>query len=245
MIDMTSRERALYHADALSLIRCLADDTIDAVITDPPYASGKTLTDKAASTAEKYTQHKRDNALPDFDGDAMDQRSWIWFMTDVLREARRACKSEAVCAVFIDWRQLPSLTDAFQRAGWIWRGVAVWDKPGARPQRGRFKQSAEFIVWGSNGRLSPERPVPVLPGTFSYANVPSVDRLHQTQKPLALMRQIVRICVPDGAILDPFSGSGSTLAAAIDAGYRVIGCEINPVIARTAAQRLGIELSEL
>ena len=172
----------------------------------------------------------------------MDQRSWTFMMSDVLREAKRVCRSGAVCAIFIDWRQLPSLTDAMQRAGWIWRGVAVWDKVNARPQRGRFTQQAEFIVWGSDGRLPIDRPVPVLPGVFSVfgGNIP--DRIHQTQKPLELMRQIVKICVPGGAIIDPFAGSGTTLLAACMEGYSAFGAESNPAIAKTAAERLQVTL---
>lgn len=84
----------------------------------------------------------------------------------------------ALC-VFIDWRQLPSLTDALQWAGWIWRGVAVWDKQNCRPQKGRFKQQSEYIVWGSNGDMPINRPVPCLPGVFRYSN--PQNRIHLTE----------------------------------------------------------------
>lgn len=173
----------------------------------------------------------------------MDQRTWTLFMTDILREAKRLCKIGSVCALFIDWRQLPSLSDALQRAGWIWRGVAVWDKVNARPQRGRFTQQAEFIVWGSNGRLPIERHVPTLPGVYSVfgGNIP--DRIHQTQKPLELMCKLIRICVAGGTILDPFAGSGTTLIAAHNEGYSAVGIESNAAIAAAAARRIDIELS--
>ena len=72
--------------------------------------------------------------------------------------------------MFIDWRQLPAATDALQWAGWIWRGTAVWDKGNSRPQKGRFRQQAEYIVWGSNGDMPINRPVPCLPGVFKYGN---------------------------------------------------------------------------
>ena len=232
----------LYNSEALRLMRELPDATYDAIITDPPYASGNTLSAKAASTASKYTSTRKHTKYPDFDGDSMDQRTWIGFMSDVLREAKRVCKPEAVCAIFIDWRQLPSLSDALQRAGWIWRGVAVWDKVNCRPQRGRYTQQAEFIVWGSNGRLPVDRPVPTLPGVYSIfgGNIP--DRIHQTQKPLELMQAIVKLCVPGGHILDPFAGSGTTLMAAQAEGYGATGIETNALIAKAAAERLGIQL---
>ena len=234
---------SLYNADALNLMRTLPDAFFDALITDPPYANGSNLTAKAATTSSKYTSKKNGNPLPDFDGDSMDQRTWTLFMTDILREAKRLCKIGSVCALFIDWRQLPSLSDALQRAGWIWRGVAVWDKVNARPQRGRFTQQAEFIVWGSNGRLPIERHVPTLPGVYSVfgGNIP--DRIHQTQKPLELMCKLIRICVAGGTILDPFAGSGTTLIAVHNEGYSAVGIESNAAIAAAAARRIDIELS--
>ncbi len=91
-------------------------------------------------------------------------------------------------------------TDALQWAGWIWRGTAVWDKGNSRPQKGRFRQQAEYIVWGSNGDMPISRPVPCLPGVFKYGNPQS--RIHLTEKPLQLMRDIVKITEPGGHILD-------------------------------------------
>ncbi len=242
---MSITDVKLYCADALDVLRRLPAASCDALITDPPYANGQTVSDRAASTAAKYTSVKTGNPLPDFEGDAMDQRTWTMFMTDILREARRVCRDGAVCAIFIDWRQLPSLTDAMQRAGWIWRGIAVWDKLSSRPQRGRFRQQAEFIVWGSKGRMPIDRPVPVLPGVFACTNVQGADRIHQTQKPLELMRSVIKICVPGGTILDPFAGSGSTLMAAKMEGYGAIGVEAHPGIAESAGERLGVEVKVL
>lgn len=50
---------------------------------------------------------------------------------------------------------------------------------------------------------------------------------HPSLKPQALMRQLVRASLPlgDGIVLDPFAGSGSTLAAANSVGYRSVGIE--------------------
>ena len=56
------------------------------------------------------------------------------------------------------------------------------------------------------------------------------------------MREIVKMCVPGGLILDPFSGSGSTLAAAHAEGYDAIGVELSTEIATTAAERLCVPL---
>ena len=214
-----------------------------AVITDPPYASGAMLSEKQQGTAQKYTNAKRRCPFPDFVGDSMDQCSWMHMMRQVLEKARDKCVPGAALAIFIDWRNLPLLTDAVQWAGWSLRGVAVWDKLSSRPQRGRFRQQAEFVVWGSNGSMPVDRGVGCLPGVFRAANVQGSERIHQTQKPLDVMRQVVQICVPGGRILDPFAGSGTTLAAAAKEGFDAVGIEAHKTIAKAAAQRLGIELS--
>lgn len=51
------------------------------------------------------------------------------------------------------------------------------------------------------------------------------------------MRQISKICLPGGRILDPFAGSGSTLAAAELEGYDSVGVELSEEIAKSAAPK--------
>ena len=62
---------------------------------------------------------------------------------------------------------------------------------------------------------------------------------HDTPKPLALMRWLVRlICPPGGTVLDWAAGSGTTLLAARDEGMQAIGIEMDEAHARIAAHRL-------
>jgi len=54
-----------------------------------------------------------------------------------------------------------------------------------------------------------------------------VANLHPTVKPLALMRHLVRlVCPPNGVVLDPFLGSGTTAVAAVLEGFEWVGCEL-------------------
>lgn len=132
----------IIQGDCLKVLEGFAPGSFDAVITDPPYASGaRTQADKQKSTRQKYSS-MGDNAPPPFEGDAKDQRSWTRWAAEWLAEARRIAKPGAPVCMFIDWRQLPAASDALQWAGWIWRGTAVWDKGNSRPQRGRFRQQA-------------------------------------------------------------------------------------------------------
>ena len=62
---------------------------------------------------------------------------------------------------------------------------------------------------------------------------------HPTQKPLSLMRWIVRLCcAKDGVVLDPFCGSGTTGVACSAEGMRFIGIELDPAHAEMARRRI-------
>ena len=162
---------SILHGDSLQILRQFVPNSFDAIITDPPYASGgSSQTTKNRSTNEKYSSMSKEKALPDFDSDQMDQLSWMFWTAAWLQDARRIAKPGAPVCLFVDWRQLPAMTLALQWAGWTWRGVAVWDKVASRPQKGRFRQQSEYIVWGSNGKMPLERNVGCLPGVFRYPN---------------------------------------------------------------------------
>ena len=228
---------SILHGDSLQILRQFEPNSFDAIITDPPYASGgSSQTTKNRSTNEKYSSMSKEKALPDFDSDQMDQLSWMFWTAAWLQDARRIAKPGAPVCLFIDWRQLPAMTLALQWAGWTWRGVAVWDKVASRPQKGRFRQQSEYIVWGSNGKMPLERNVGCLPGVFRYPN--PQNRIHVTEKPLQLMRDVVQICEPGGRILDPFAGAGTTVLAAVQEGYEAVGIEMSDAYFRRSTERL-------
>lgn len=96
----------ILHGDTLKLVKAFQPGIFDAVITDPPYASGGTKqNERNRTTNQKYSSMKAENALPDFDGDNKDQRSWTHWMAEWLYDARKACKVGAPICLFIDWRQ--------------------------------------------------------------------------------------------------------------------------------------------
>jgi len=223
----------IFHGDCFDILPDLAG--IGAVVTDPPYSSGGQFRgDRAKTTVQKYVQTEMAQYRNDFAGDNRDQRSFLIWAQLWLNMARRACTPGAVILAFTDWRQLPTMTDAIQVAGWVWRNLATWWKPGIRMQRGRFSSSAEYLVYGSNGEILESENSPQ--NVFSCAN--DRDRQHVAQKPTDVMRWALQV-VPKGAvILDPFCGSGSTLRAAKDLGFRAIGIEVDERYCEIAAKRL-------
>ncbi|MFJ2002165.1 DNA-methyltransferase [Streptomyces chartreusis] len=125
-------------------------------------------------------------------------------------------------------------------SGWTWRGIVPWHKPISRPYKGGFNRACEYILWGTKGPVDAARNPVCLPGLYSASQPRGSKRHHITQKPDELMAELVKICAPEGTVLDPFTGSGSTGVAALTSGRNFIGIEQSAPIADTAHQRLSI-----
>jgi DNA modification methylase len=109
-----------------------------------------------------------------------------------------------------------------------------------KPLEGRVQDNLR--VWQTGGwrRPSEQRPFgdvirsgPTTQREKKIANHPSL-------KPQSFLRQLVRASLPlgKGSVLDPFAGSGSTLAACNAVGYSSVGIEKDPLYARMAAQAI-------
>ena len=228
---------AIYQGEALSILRRLLMDSVDAVITDPPYSTGgMTLASRQADPASKYQSSGTKKTYPPMLGDTRDQRSYLTWATMWLSECWRVARDGAPLLVFTDWRQLPTMTDAIQAAGWMWRGIVVWHKPSARPMVGEFRRDSEFIVYASKGK--PTRYTRrCFPGVIQCP-VNTATKVHITGKPLALMQDLMEIVKPGGTVLDPFLGGGTTAHAAMLTGRKCIGVELSPGYAQLSADRL-------
>lgn len=200
---------------------------VDAVITDPPYSSGGMVRgDRMQSTRTKYQSSDVDEEHPDFTGDNRDQRAFTLWSSMWLMHLMNWTKPGGIVCMFSDWRQLPSVTDALQVAGWVWRGIVPWDKVNARPMPNRFRAQCEFIVWATNGPRSFDTEGAVYhPGILREKPPGKDERVHSTQKPVGICEVLAQVAPRDGLILDPFSGSGTTGVAALQQGRRFIGIE--------------------
>ena len=232
--------QTMIQGDCLPFMKAMPDASFDAVITDPPYASGGlTTADRKASPVRKYISRDRH---PSFDSDTRDQRSHFMWSVLWMAEALRLTREGGWLMVCSDWRQLPTTSDALQVAGWTWRSVVTWDKTEAcRPHQGMFRNQAEFVLVATRGSIGKEQDRPrVFPaGVFRHYLKPS-DKHHLTGKPVALMEHLMTVLPAQSKILDPFAGSGSTLAAAQNLGHAATGIELSPEYYRIACNRLGL-----
>lgn len=230
----------LIRGECLATLAAMAEagEQFDALLTDPPYASGGLhIGTKSQPTNAKYQQRTTERRHADFSGDARDQFSWMTWCAIWLNLCRSMLKPGAPVMMFCDWRQLGAAINSLQNGGIIFRGVVVWEKACARPIGGRFRASCEYVVWGSNGPM-PLREL-YLPGIFKHSVPSGPKRIHASQKPVPLLRDLLQIVPAGGRVLDPFAGSGSTLAACRELGLGCVGIEESEEIAAGARARLG------
>lgn len=142
--------------------------------------------------------------------------------------------------ILAEWGARPALvfgTWRIERPANI-RQLLIWDK-GDSPGMGDLSMPwgpahEEIYVLGAGFKGKRKSNV------LRYATIPpgSKDRPdHPTPKPVGLIKDLIAYC-PDGIILDPFMGSGTTLRAAKDVGRKAIGIEIEERYCEVAANRM-------
>lgn len=208
-------------ADSLDVLPTLADGCVDHVITDPPYD-------------EKTNAGARTDATAVF-GVAFAAFSPPFGAVHFSRLAKRW--AIAFCSVEMLGAYAAS-------AGPSWVRAAVWDKIAPSPQLtgDRPGQAVEGVAvmhrpgrkrWNGGGCAGIWRHLPP-----HGSNRPD----HPTPKPLRLMEELVTLFTdPGDLILDPFCGSGTTGAACLRLGRRVILIEREPRWADLSRERLRAE----
>lgn len=202
------------------VLAAMGDAAVDVTITDPPYNERTHAHHKSlrGSTVERVNFGFE--ALADFA-----------FVAESLRVTRRWCL--AFCA-------LEDLGAYHAAAGDAWVRAGIWHRPNGAPQftGDRPAQSAEGVAimhrrgkrmeWNGGG------------GRAHWTHgVERESRVHPAQKPVALMRELVRLFSDPGEVIaDWHAGSGTTGVAALLEGRRVILVERNPEHAATCRRRL-------
>ena len=213
---------ALYLGDCREVLPTFGDESVDVVITDPPYS--------AQTHAGAQTGRDGGVQLVHFDPVTFDG------LSAVLVELGRITRTWFVGT--LDWRHTAALAET-PPVGWKFVRFVVWVKPDGAPQftgdhPGPGWESLCFLHRDVKGRMKWNG------GGRSSAWVHKVARGdHPTQKPVQLVADWVRLFTnPGDTILDPFAGSGTTLRAAKDEGRKAIGVELDERYCEVIAKRL-------
>jgi site-specific DNA-methyltransferase (adenine-specific) len=211
----------LYHGDSLDVIDELLLDglKVDAIIMDPPYASG-TRKEAGKASSGAMLRGERWAANP-IENDQMTTIGFVWLIRTIVGRLKPHLPAGASVLSFIDWRQWPNLVGALESCDLRIQGMVVWDKETMGLGYG-FRRQHELICHASVG--TPTINNKGIPDVLSHRRVSNDD--HPSPKPVALMQLLIEaITVPGDMILDPFAGSGATLRAAKNLGRRSIGIE--------------------
>lgn len=206
----------LYHGDCLQLLPALIGD-VAVIVTDPPYGLDVALNSGGKKGAIVPRERR---VVPEWDRnlDVRDAVLGLWAPRPAIVFASVTKPSPP---------GVPSL-----RRPLVWdKGEAVGMGDTDFPWRPNYE-----LIWAIGDGFIGHRGSSIL----RYPIVPG-DRDHPTQKPVALMRDLISKC-PAGTVLDPFAGSGSTLRAAKDLGRKAIGIEIEERYCEIAAERIAQEV---
>jgi site-specific DNA-methyltransferase (adenine-specific) len=213
----TEYRNAIVTGDAMELAKRLPDESVDLVLTDPPYGIG-----------HKYANGTRDSR------DGYDRLiRWL------VQEAERVLKPGALAFVFQasprlreTWQWFPPESRLFiggksfvqirpALVQWAYDPAVFWQKPG--PLRD-YRRGRDYFFANTSNTLSR-----------------GLDEagFHTCPKALDLMTYMAEcFCPPGGVIADFFMGSGSTAAAAKLTGRSFCGFESDPEVANLARERL-------
>lgn len=208
----------LYLGDCRDVLRSLPDGAYSCCLTDSPYGDDYTsgyATD--ALWSESNIRNDKDNSVRDE-------------VLSLIGDVPTLC--------FGKWsKEQPIGT----------RMVLVWDKGGALGMgdlRIPWKPDHEEIyVLGEPERFVGRRDS----GSVIYCppvqSMAKNGRLHPNEKPVALLCKLMEK-LPDGVVIDPFMGSGSTIVAAHRLGRPSIGIESDPVYFERACKRIEMEMRQ-
>lgn len=74
---------------------------------------------------------------------------------------------------------------------------------------------------------------------FKWERDNTVPKIHPTQKPVSLLRELIEIFTDEGdVVIDPVAGSGSTLRAAVEIGRSAYGFEIKKELCKEAREKM-------
>jgi DNA modification methylase len=200
------------HGDCISIMRSLPANSIDFILTDPPYLV-------------RYQDREGRSIQNDSNSD------WL---VPAFSETYRVLKQDHFMISFYGWTQVDKFFHAWRSAGFRIVGHLVFRKQYASKSRFLKYQHEQAYLLAKGNPTLPENPV------ADVIDMPySGNKLHPTQKPVAALKPLIEAFTQkNDLVLDPFCGSGSSLLAAKILNRRYLGIELDPHYHAAANKRL-------
>lgn len=211
--------------NCLELLEDVKDNSIDLLVTDPPFAVGVT------SNGQKGSWNDNKLITP--------------FFERYFDEILRVLKDGAEFYINTDWRTYPLLYPIITER-LVVRNCIVWDYEWIKAGT-HYRFSHEFIIYGTKGKGKRkfdggQRDV----WRIKPINFTSKDKWHQAEKPLQLVKTMILNSSKEGdLILDTFLGSGTTAIACHQTKRKFLGFEIDPKQYNNAVKRIKESTSQV
>ena len=236
---MSSFINKIYNEDCFQGIKRVEDNSVDLILTDPPYCLGKDYgNDSDTKNPKEYlewTYNWIDLAIPKLKESGS---MYIFLSWQYSPEIFSYIKSKMRMINEIIWdRRVPSMGGSTRRFTSVHDNIGVFVKNNDY----YFNIDEVRIPYDEKTKKARSRSIFVgakwLEVGYNPKDIWSHSRLHRqdperekhpTQKPLAIIDRIVKASSPrDGIVLDPFMGSGTTAISCIRNGRKYIGFEVN------------------
>lgn len=231
------------HQDALTFMQGLDDDSVDHVVTSPPYnynlrIHGGRYTKRSLNDRSKYGKKYHD---------ALSMEEYFGFQKVCIEEMIRVAKGYVFYNIQMLTGNKVALFKLFGYFAESIKEVLVWDKVNAEPAIGKGIVNSRYelvIVFAKDALARQFKTAQFQRGGFD--NVLSIAKNtkrvegHNAIMPDRLAYEIIKnFTLPKETILDPFAGTGTTLRAAIALGRESIGCDIDKECVAYANNALG------
>lgn len=221
----------LFNGDCLYYLKDIPDDSIDLIVTDPPYK-----VTARGSKGNTGGMLRKDINLKGkvFNYNDIDCEQYA-------PEFYRILKDGSHCYVMTNHINLIHMLNTFTNAGFHFIKSLIWDK-GNKIMGQYYMSQFEYILFFRKGRGIPINNC----GTSDIISIPNVklkdtdgSNLHDTEKPVTLYKILIdNSTKSNDIVMDPFMGIGGAGVACKELGRRFIGIEIDNKYFRVAEKRI-------
>lgn len=221
----------LYNDDCLKILKNIPNNSIDLIVTDPPY---KLTTRGSSGTMGGYW--KTDKAKK---GVVFNDNNILF--NDYFGELYRTLKDDSILYIMCNNKNLRELLNVAKDTGFKFVKNLIWEK-GNKICGKYYMGCYEYIALFRKGKDKPINNC----GTPDILKVPikklkdiNGKNLHDTEKPVELMKILIENSSKENdIILDPFMGIGTTGVACKELNRNFIGIEINENYFNISKQRI-------